>query len=90
MAVIELYGQTLFCVKHILHISFVTLMHQARFCEITLSLRFLFGQNVTFERVLSFNFSRSGELEALLGAGYGFHLWHNLYCFVLIFSFSAD
>jgi hypothetical protein len=37
--------------------------------------RFL-GQNVTFERVFTLDFTCSGKGEPLFGTGISFHLWH--------------
>ena len=46
--------------------------------EVALLLRALLGQDVAFESVLALDFASSGQLETLLGAGFGFHLRHGL------------
>jgi hypothetical protein len=45
-------------------------------CQISLLLCSFFGQDVTFEGVLSFDLSRTSEFESLLRTGSGFHFWH--------------
>jgi hypothetical protein len=49
-----------------------------RMRQVSLLLRSLLGQNVTFEGVLSLDLSTSREFETLLGASFGFHLRHGL------------
>ena len=46
--------------------------------QVSLLLRTLLRQNVTFEGVLSLDLSTSREFETLLGASFGFHLRHGL------------
>jgi len=36
----------------------------------------LLGKDVTFVRMLTFDFTRSGKREALFGTGISFYLWH--------------
>ena len=36
-----------------------------------------FGKDMAFESVFPFDVSGAGDPESLLGAGVGFHFWHN-------------
>ena len=46
--------------------------------KVALLLGAFFRQDVTLEGVLALDFASSRQLETLLGAGFGFHLWHGL------------
>lgn len=52
--------------------------------HVTLALRGFFGEDVSFESFLESDFTGAGNLEALLGAGVGFYLWH----YITVFSYS--
>jgi len=44
--------------------------------KIALTLVVLLSKNVTFESVLSFDFTSAGKLKSLLSTSVCFHLWH--------------
>jgi hypothetical protein len=46
--------------------------------KVALLLGALLGQDVALEGVLALDFASSRQLKTLLGAGFGFHLWHGL------------
>jgi len=52
--------------------------------HITLTLGCFFGEDVSFESFLESDLTATGDLEALLGAGVGFYLWH----YITVFSYS--
>ncbi len=56
----------------------ISLSNCCRVRQVSLLLRTLLRQNVTFEGVLSLDLSTSREFETLLGASFGFHLRHGL------------
>ena len=61
-----------------LNVSLVTWMNQSSVRQISLLLRFLFGQNVTFECVLSFDFTCTCQFKSFFSTGIGFYLRHFL------------
>ena len=71
-------------------------MDQGRMRELELTLFRLLGQDVALEGVLSLDFSRTGQLETLLGTGFRLHFRHlflvkiNVRFLVLLFGFRRD
>ena len=63
--------------KQLLHVIAVSLAHESSFSQCTLTVSSFLCQNVTLERMLTLDFTRSSKSETLLCAGIGFHLWHN-------------
>ena len=64
-------------------------MHQRSVGQAALAVSSLLGQNVAFERVLALDLASTGQLESLLGAGFGLHLRHGTdLLFRLLFLFS--
>ena len=61
-----------------LDVGHVRLVDGGSVREVALLLGPLLGQDVTLEGVLALDFASSRQLETLLGAGFGFHLWHGL------------
>jgi hypothetical protein len=51
-------------------------MNQTCCCQIALAFCRLLCQDVTFERMLSFDFTASSDRESLLCTGFSFHFWH--------------
>ena len=51
-------------------------MHQSGMGQSSLLDGGLFGEDVALEGVLPFDLTRTGQLEALLGTGFGFHFRH--------------
>ena len=66
------------CTKLALHARYVGFVNRGRVRQVTLLLRALLSQDVTFKSVLPLDFTSSRELEAFLGASFCFHLRHGL------------
>jgi hypothetical protein len=69
----------------------VRLVDQRRVRQGELALLRLFGQDVAFESVLPFDFTRACHFKAFLGAGFGFHFRHfpNYLITAYYFCFSS-
>jgi len=63
-------------VKHQLHIADIGGVDGGPVTQVTFPLCTLFGQNMAFVSMFSFNLSCSGKPESFFGAGIGLHFWH--------------
>jgi len=70
-----------------LDVFHIGLVDQCGMCQSTLAIFRFLGQDVTLERVLSLDFTRTGQLETLLGRGLGFHFWHSSQVLVFVAIF---
>lgn len=61
-----------------LYALFVYFGDESKVVEVALLLFGLLGQDVTVVSVTSFDLTRSGERETLLGAGISLYFWHFL------------
>jgi hypothetical protein len=66
----------LFQPQLLLDIVLIRFVDQGRMRKLQLPLFRLFGQDVAFEGVLSLDLSGPGQLETLLGTGFGLHFRH--------------
>jgi len=57
-------------------------VYQSRMGQFQLTFFRFFGQDVTLERVLSFNLSASGEFKAFFSTRFCFHFWHDVSFFI--------
>ena len=62
--------------EQVLDFGFVSRRNGTRIAEVPLLLRRLFGEDMAMVSVFPLDFSGAGEVEALLGSGICFHLWH--------------
>jgi hypothetical protein len=69
--------------KQALHIALIGLVHNGKLHQSFLSAFGLFGQDVIFEGVLSFDLTGSRNVESFLGSGIGFHLRHLATIFIV-------
>lgn len=74
-------------VKHVFDVRYICLIDQSCLSEIPLLLRLLLCQDVAFKSMLSFDFSRTGELETFLSTRYGLLLWHDLFVLLVVYYF---
>jgi len=58
----------------------VSLMDSHCTAQLTFVLGGLLGQDVTFERLTAFNGTAWTDAEALFGAAFRLHFWHNTIC----------
>ena len=58
--------------------TLVGAVHDSNVVEVAFLLFGLLGQDVTVVSVTSFDLTRSGERETLLGAGISLYFWHFL------------
>jgi len=66
-------------------------VHQRGLGQAALAVRSLLGKNVAFECVLALDLASTGQLESLLGAGFGLHLRHGTeLLFELLFLFDRS
>ena len=61
---------------HTLDAFLVVAAHESGVVEVAFLRGFLLSQDVTMIGMLSFDFAGTGEGEALLGSGFGFHFRH--------------
>ena len=80
-------GKGLFHTQEALHKMKVCIADHTVEAHVTLTLGGFFGEDVSFESFLESDLTATGDLEALLGAGVGFNLWH--YITVLSYSLLA-
>lgn len=62
--------------KHRFYALHITIRNQSRLAETTAALGVLFGEDVTFESLVSFNLTGARFLETFRGTAVRFQLWH--------------
>jgi hypothetical protein len=71
----------LLTVKHCAHILLISRVNYGRMGQVAFLLLCFLGQNMTFERMLSLDFTGTRQLKSFLGSGFRLHFWH--YCTII-------